>query len=237
LIGTNATGTAAMANGDNGITVSFSAGNTIGGSVAGVRNIISGNNTGGVDISGSGANSNWVAGNFIGTDLSDTVRIGNGGGAGVAIHGGAQFNVVGTNGDGINDGAEGNVISGNGGGGPFPGFGPGSFFDNVDIWDPGTDHNVVAGNFIGTDATGTQAIGSNGPADGVAIVFGAQFNRIGTNADGISDALERNIISGNPAQGVELDFAGTQYNMVAGNYIGTDVTGIVALPNGVDGVC
>src|SRR5207245_2002030 len=107
FIGTNAAGTAALANFGNGITISNSADNTIGGNVSGAGNVISGNNQVGVEITGIGTNNNWVAGNFIGTNAPGTVALGNGGG--VAVHGGAQFNIIGTTGDGVNDAAERNV--------------------------------------------------------------------------------------------------------------------------------
>src|SRR5207248_577660 len=51
-IGTNATGTAALANGGNGLTIVNSADNTIGGTAASARNLISGN---GADAAGSAA--------------------------------------------------------------------------------------------------------------------------------------------------------------------------------------
>src|SRR5204863_8604211 len=70
--------------------------------------------------------------------------------------------------------------------------------------------------------------------DGVLIYSNAQFNRIGTNGDGIADAAERNIISGNSQNGVQIQAAPS--NIVAGNYIGTDVTGSFAIANLVNGV-
>jgi parallel beta-helix repeat protein len=126
---------------------------------------------------------------------------------------------VGTDDDGVSDAAERNVISGNGSAG-------------VIVNGSGADHNVVAGSFIGTDVTGTVALGNG--AQGVRISNGGSSNLIGTDGDGLADAEERNIISGNSGLGVYL-FAANQ-NTVAGNYIGTDVTGTVALGNGERGV-
>ena len=57
-------------------------------------------------------------------------------------------------------------------------------------------------------------------------------NLIGTNGDGINDAAERNVISGNRYAGVWINGQGTDGNVVAGNFIGTTVTGDVALANG-----
>ena len=85
----------------------------------------------------------------------------------------------------------------------------------------GTSNNVVAGNYIGTDADGRTALG-NGSNGILVIVRGAQYNTI-----------ERNLISGNVACGVQLS---SDHNTVAGNYIGTDVDGSKPIPNGNYGV-
>jgi hypothetical protein len=97
------------------------------------------------------------------------------------------------------------------------------------IFVPGGVDNWIAGNDIGTDATGTIALGNNGV--GVAIVAGARSNIIGTDGDGVGDAAEGNLISGNGSNGVEIDDAGTSGNLVAGNLIGTDASGTRALAN------
>ena len=83
-------------------------------------------------------------------DVSGTLALGNGS-AGITIDFGAKSNTV-----------DSNVISGNSIGG-------------VHIERVGTDSNVVTGNFIGTDVSGTLALG-NGSA-GLAIVGGAKFIR------------------------------------------------------------
>ena len=67
---------------------------------------------------------------------------------------------------------------------------------------------------------------------GVEIDGGASGNLIGTNGDGVNDAAERNLISGNRFAGVWINGQGTDGNAVAGNFIGTSVTGDVALNNG-----
>ena len=98
----------------------------------------------------------------------------------------------------------------------------------------GTNDNVVAGNFIGTDLTGTLAIGNG--SHGVRVQLGAQSNPIGTDGDGVGDAAERNLISANAQHGVNLIDVGTDHNVVAGNFVGTDVTGTAPLGNGEHGV-
>ncbi len=104
----------------------------------------------------------------------------------------------------------------------------GLWFSDVD-----TAENWAAGNFIGTDRNGTRAI----PNDyGVVINNGVKSNRLGTNADGINDDRERNIVSGNRLDGIFIQTVGTENNRIAGNYIGTNVDGTAALPNGVRGI-
>src|SRR5262249_53487605 len=152
---------------------------------------------------------NRLAGNFIGLDATGSLRLGNAN-DGVLIDGGAHDNVIGTNGDGFGDAAEGNVVSAN--------------FAGIVVSDAGTTGNVVAGNRVGTDATGAQALGNTDR--GVRVTGNARLNRVGTNADGVADDLERNLISGNGTFGVGLDQAGTTNNVVAGNFIGTDASGL-----------
>ena len=231
FIGTDATGTKALGNGTHGVSIQQGAkSNRIGTDGDGVadaaeRNIISANGNRGVVISGAGTDHNVVAGNLIGTDASGTAALGQS--RGVDLLSGAQFNRVGTNGDSHFDEAERNVISGN-------------LAWGVYIFGLGTDHNVVAGNYIGTDITGTAALGNGFGADwdvgGIVIWHGAKFNVLGTDGDGIADEAERNVISGNFAPGVAIFHSDTEHNAIAGNYIGTDVTGRIALANGTIGV-
>jgi hypothetical protein len=228
-IGTDPTGKSALGNGRLGILVNFGAtGNLIGTNGDGVndaleRNIISGNTSTGVDISDSGTNGNVVAGNFIGTDSSGTIAIGNGGG-GLDIVNGAQSNRVGTDGLSADDAGQANVISGN----------TVSGVAGVYLGDSGTNQNVLAGNLVGTDATGQLALGNGGV--GVFVNAGAQNNIIGTNGDGHGDSDEGNTIAANPYQGVAIDGSGTNGNVVAGNRIGTDSTGTKPLGNQNNGI-
>ncbi|MCA9121123.1 MAG: DUF11 domain-containing protein [Planctomycetaceae bacterium] len=191
--------------------------------------------------SGSG---NVIEGNYIGTDSTGTQDLGNGiGGSGggdstsardyygIRISLGSGSNRVGTNGDNVNDAAERNLISGNDGG-------------DIAIIGTGSDYNVIAGNLIGTDRSGTLDLSVNtiltGEALGVMISNGARFNRIGTDGNEVADAIERNVISGHGAgggggsaffSGIGVVLYATQDNVVAGNYVGTDVSGTSALPN------
>src|SRR5581483_2946219 len=77
FVGTNAAGTAAVPNQDDGLDVDFSPRNQIGGTVAGAANVFSGNDDDGADINGTSF-ANHVEGNFFGTDLGGTIDLGNG---------------------------------------------------------------------------------------------------------------------------------------------------------------
>ncbi len=135
---------------------------------------------------------------------------------GIQIHG--SDNVIG--GDrtvGRGPVGQGNVISGN---------------RNAGIMisgDGGTaSRNVVIGNFIGIDASGTKAMGNG--MEGVWVQRGTN-NRIGG-----PDPRDRNVVSANGLHGIILAGQATE-NLIAGNYVGTDVTGSVALGNeGLGGI-
>jgi len=84
--------------------------------------------------------------------------------------------------------------------------------------------NIVRGNYIGTDATGT-ASAPNG-MEGIWIAPGAHDNLVGGSTAG-----DRNVISGNRLFGISLDGPEISGNVIKGNYIGVDATGRVALRN------
>src|SRR5262249_29655222 len=79
-IGTDATGTAALANGAEGVLLSTGANNnTIGGTSAAARNVISGNTGDGVKITGGTSSNNVIEANYIGTTASGLAALPNGG--------------------------------------------------------------------------------------------------------------------------------------------------------------
>jgi photosystem II stability/assembly factor-like uncharacterized protein len=78
-IGVDGTGAAAAANGGPGIAITGPGHNTIGGTTAAARNVLSANGGSGVEISGGGDLGNLVEGNYIGTDATGTAALGNGG--------------------------------------------------------------------------------------------------------------------------------------------------------------
>ena len=102
----------------------------------------------------------------------------------------------------------GNLISANG-------------WTGVDVLGVGTNNTWVTANFIGTDVTGTQDLGN--AIHGVAVFAQADDTRIGTNSDGVNDAAEFNLISGNDGSGVGIWDSGTDRTVVAGNLIGTAI--------------
>ncbi len=158
LIGTDVTGTVDLGNTGKGVRVASAAeDNIIGGTTAGARNLISGNDGDGIRIT-VGSLNNQVLGNYIGTDLTGTVDLGNSG-YGVLINSAAISNTIG----GTAAGA-GNLISGND-------------TKGVGISGLGTDGNVVQGNYVGTDVTGTADLGNTGT--GIWLASSAAGNTIG----------------------------------------------------------
>ncbi|MBS1795695.1 MAG: carboxypeptidase regulatory-like domain-containing protein, partial [Acidobacteria bacterium] len=96
FIGTDKTGTLAIANTLGGIVISNSANNKIGGSgneIPGARNIISGNNGSGIRIGGTLSANNIVSGNYIGVG-SGGQPLGNTP-AGIVLSNGAHNNTIG----------------------------------------------------------------------------------------------------------------------------------------------
>jgi len=99
-----------------------------------------------------------------------------------------------------------------------------------DAMDVLSNGNVIAGNFIGTNAAGTAALPNGSQGVGAVIVGGTASN----NTVGGTTPDARNLVSGNVGEGVFIQL-GTG-NTVQGNLIGTDVTGALALGNTDRGV-
>ncbi len=194
FIGTNAAGTGALPN-DFGISMAFGVTNsTIGGTAPAARNVISGNTGRGVLISNSlgdpGITGDVVEGNFIGTDVTGTLPLGNGL-YGVEVN--AHDNRVGGSASGA-----GNVIGFNA-------------FGGINM-EGGADGLVIQGNFIGTDPTGTMPLGNQGPA---VTVSGSSHLIIGGVNPGEGNVMAFNGVSN--AGGV-LMYSGTG-NTIRGNSI------------------
>jgi len=205
-IGTDVSGNNAVAN-SVGVAVQGGANNnTIGGSVTGTGNVISGNANSGISIV-SNSSSNAVQGNFIGLNAAGPALSN---GAGVVIDN-ALNNTIGGNTAAVR-----NIISGNVGSG-------------TNISGVGATGNTVRGNFIGTNTAGTAAIANGG--FGVAITTDATNNTI----SGDSTAGEGNVISGNSSSGVIIN-AGATGNFVRGNFIGVGTDGTTPVANNAPGV-
>ena len=96
-----------------GVYIANSSNNLIGGTTAASRNVISNNTNGGIYLDGANGvsqNQNVIQGNYIGTDITGSIDLGNTDGAGIVILGASTTN---TTIGGATPGA-GNLISGNG---------------------------------------------------------------------------------------------------------------------------
>jgi parallel beta-helix repeat protein len=212
-IGTDAGGTQDLGNRLDGVHVAGDANNNrVGGNTVGERNLISGNDQIGVWVYGYASyipSGNQILGNYIGTDLSGSLRLGNMD-EGVSIWGGQDTTI------------QNNVISANGDTGIY-----------MIAHDNDLTGNVVFGNYIGSDATGTIDLGN--VDDGIYISSSsplvAQDNTIGGLQPG-----EGNLISGNGRNGIFLKGTGTSANPVAGNSIGSDPGGSLDLGNRYNGI-
>ena len=203
FIGTDANGTTDLGNVDDGVFIESGPTNTVGGTTAASRNLVSGNGLKGIDISNSTASGNVVQGNYIGTDVNGTAAIANDE-HGISIDG-APNNTIG----GTAAGA-GNVVSGNAG-------------DGIEIIFGNATGNVIRGNYIGTDASGAVALGNN---------RGVHFSEVTGNTLGGAAPGAGNVISGNASTAVRIGATNAANNLVQGNLIGTDASGTVALGNG-----
>jgi len=212
------------------ISTGFADANLLGVSADGtngiVRNsLLSNNFTSGVKVTGNGTQ---VYNDKIGTDVTGAVALGNLG-DGVLVVGAANVNIgvspnncgyggCGYGGCGPSPVVTHNIISNNSG-------------DGVRLVNPGANDNI-AGNYVGTDVTGIFAMANFG--NGIDV---SNTSVLGAN-DGVTiggfTVSSRNVIGTNFGDGIELhDVSGTS---IMSNYIGTDMTGKAALPNGGDGV-
>ena len=202
-IGTDAAGGSALPNEPYGVHISGASISsvTLGGAAAGQGNLVSGNIYAGVYVMLQ-AHGVVIQGNRIGTDATGTrsldqqqwgVRVTDGA-YGVTVGGTTPL--------------AGNLVSGN----VYVGVG----LDN-------THDNLVVGNRIGTDATGTAAVPNRGDAG--VLVASSTGDRIGTGDPGAG-----NLISGNTLSGIEL-FGPVANLRIAGNLIGTSANGLSSIRN------
>ena len=225
FIGTNAAGSAAIAN-NNGVVLNSGNGR-IGGTSAGEGNLISGNTNSGISLGHNntgGATPQFVSqssgyvveGNTIGLNQAGTAAIPNTT-SGIFI--GTPNHTIG----GLTASAR-NIIAGNNGNGI-----------NLNVPTPPftvPSNNTVIGNYVGLNASGV-AIGNGGA--GVTINgTGTTNNTIGGVSPGAG-----NVISGNgptaAANGININI-GTASNIIQGNRIGTNPAGTAAIPNSGSGI-
>lgn len=183
-LGTDMTGQVARGNGNGGVVIASGASlNTIGGIISTTRNIISGNTGHGLQIGepGGGASSNTVQNNYIGLDADGADEEGNQE-VGVIVGEGSLNNMIGGGGS-----AGRNVIGGN-------------WQVGVGIQDS-AQGTLVAGNYVGLDATGTL---DRGNWLGGVVIVNASYNQIGYTAP-----ADRNLVAANDEVQVGLSYAPT----------------------------
>jgi hypothetical protein len=171
-------------------------------------NLVSGNGDIGILISGTGTMNNTVMGNLVGTDLSGASPLSNT--YGIKVGYGAASNTVGGQ-----IPSEANIASGNEQCG-------------ILLHANATDNRIM-GNLVGTDISGTSAVGNGW--NGVCIWNASTGNQIGGDQPG-----EGNLISGNYDNGISISDSDVTSNSVIGNFVGTDISGMAALPNGSNGI-
>jgi hypothetical protein len=233
-IGTDPTGTTAIANGSNGLLLTGGAsGNQIGGIaftdpatgavndptgnkgtttpvfvVPPQGNLISGNSANGVLID-SGSHNNTLNGNFVGTSANGDAKIGNAL-DGVAVVNSDNNSLVGCQSFNLPF-VYYNVLSGNGGNG-------------LSITD--SNNTVVQGNFLGTAANNSAVLANT--LDGI-LVQGTSAN---TTIGGVIPL--GNVSAGNGQNGIEV--SGTASNLISFNTFGGLFAFGGAAPNGNDGI-
>jgi hypothetical protein len=208
FIGTGLDGVTKLANSSHGLMISNSAWNIVGGPDGLTRNIVMGSGEDGIHLEGTGASNNQIIGNIVGLDWTGLIA-GGVEGSGIVVANAAS-NVIG----GTNAGA-GNISSQHSG-------------DGLVISGSNACFNLVQGNSIGTDSTGTNALGNNG--NGITL-WNAPSNTVG----GLTLAAA-NVIVDNAGHGIALTGSAAQFNVVQGNFIGTDRSGALDLHNSKAGV-
>jgi hypothetical protein len=181
-IGLDATGTKGFGTAQSAGVYDASSGDTYGGTAVGVGNVISGNHAGGIKSSGSIT----IEGNYIGTDATGNVAVGNGGaGFGITSSGAGNAAIMAT--------ISYNLVSGNLQSGIA--VSPGS--QNLSMY-------TIANNLIGTNATGTAALGNSATGLQLASVENATVldnvisgNQVGVTISGFGTDVEDNVFQGN----------------------------------------
>lgn len=210
--------------GDNNTLVSYQAEVNVGFQLS---NVISGNRGNGITI--AGANDNQVAMNFIGTSFAGTAAVPNRGN-GILVTNRASGNMIGGQATGGNSPVsyngstpvfvrppQGNLVSGNRG--------------NGILLTGGATGNTLSGNFVGTDPTGTTALGNG--QDGVAIVGASGNSLIGTTFPQ-NPFVFYNVLSGNSGNGLRI--TNSNDTTVWANFMGLGANNATTVANGGNGL-
>lgn len=213
-IGTDRNATTAIPN-TVGVKIENSRSVEFGRRLADYPNVISGNTTVGIELTGTATEQGKFYGNYIGTNLGGTAAIPNGQ-HGIYVHNGARNNSIGTALQ-LDSGSSGyNIISGHNSSENSAGV----FIDQ----DAGT--NTVAGNRIGVNADATASI----PNRKGVVIFADEQNVI------------ENVISGNQDYGILLakpvgsPNVEVTRNMIRNNLIGTNAQDSTTIGNGQVGI-
>ncbi|EAW35793.1 DUF4347 domain-containing protein [Lyngbya sp. PCC 8106] len=153
------------------------------------------------------AGNNTIQGNYIGTDISGNIDFGNIV-DGIFLGDATSGNLIG----GTTPQTR-NLISGNGRNGV-----------QIDT----TSGNIIQGNYIGTNISGTADLGNSGAGIGI---FRDGNNQVGGTVSGAG-----NLISGNDTNGIELNGVEAINNLIQGNFIGTTSDGNTPLGNTQNGI-
>jgi len=203
FLGTDPTGSQANGNGDG--TGGLGDANTVGGTTPQARNLLSGNNENFGAVVDSLPNTYFFQGNYVGTDHTGTVPL--------------SIDSIGYNTNGANMVVGGttagaaNLFSGNS-------IGVQTAYPPTNPFTP--DANLIQGNLVGTDPTGTLSVFNIG---GIVINAGTG------NLIGGTTSAARNIVSGNGLEEGMIVNGTASETHVEGNYIGVDISGVKALPN------
>lgn len=205
FVGVDATGAGALGNGGGGVFILHAPDNVIGGTAPGARNVISANAVYGVYVTGLWGKNARIEGNYIGTDLTGTVALGNTQGLGLYN---APNTVIGGSAPGA-----GNVIASSG-------------YVGLSLQGADTEGAVVMGNLIGTDVSGTlprgnrfgvsmhtasgNTIGGAGPGEG-NVIANSQLYGVGIDV-GTDNEVIGNSIHSNGGLGIDLDTDGVTAN-------------------------
>ena len=194
--------------------------------------VINGSTADGIDMSGSFCS---ILDDYVGTDPTGMTQASTPNAlSGISLTG--SFNTIsgcvvsGNTYDGINIGQVGSGGVGNeGNGGSGGGNSEGLVVVAVITQQTAADFNVIEGNRIGVNLTGTAAV-PNGYS-GVVLENGASYNTVGGTT-----TANANVISGNGADGVNIYGNNTYSNNIYGNHIGVDSSGVLRIPNLYSGI-